>query len=302
MKNWNWKGRLAEYFTFTLNERWAVLILVLIMLVLFIVPRFFQSPAAAIIIEDSLVLKAMSKIDTANVERPHKSFPAFKRKLTTETRVERFYFDPNTITAADWMRLGIKEKTALTICKYREKGGKFRSAADLEKIYGLPPDLVKELKPFVRIVAPETFSKNNFHYPAKKTPSRVKINLSDSLEWEALPGIGARLASRILNFRNRLGGFYSVSQVAEVYGLQDSVFNKIEPFLQADDHPLQLIPINSATMDEMARHPYIRRPIASAIVQYRAVHGRFQQLEDLKKIHLVGPDEYIKISRYCRLE
>ena len=302
MKNWDWKSRLAEYFTFTLNERWAVLILVLIMLVLLIIPRFFQSPAAAIIIEDSLVRKAMAKIDTANLERPHKSYPDFKRREIKESRGERFYFDPNTITAEGWMRLGIKEKTALTICKYREKGGKFRSAADLEKIYGLPPDLVRLLKPFVRIVAPEIISKNNFHYPAKKTPSRVNINRSDSLEWEALPGIGARLASRIINFRNRLGGFYAISQVAEVYGLQDSVFKKIEPFLQADDHPLLLIPINSATMDELARHPYIRRPIANAIVQYRVVHGRFQQLEDLKKIHLVGPDEYAEISRYCRLE
>lgn len=133
MKNRDFKSRLAEYFTFSLNERWAVLILVLITLVLFIIPRFFQSPGAAIIIEDSLVLKAMATIDTANFDRPHKMYPDFKKKLSTETPVQRFYFDPNTISAADWMRLGIKEKAALRICKYREKGGKFRSAADLEK-------------------------------------------------------------------------------------------------------------------------------------------------------------------------
>lgn len=302
MKNKDWKEKIAEYLTFSINERWAILVLVMLILILFIAPSYFRDPDGPLIIEDSLVRKAIVAIDSATAEHQQNRNIKIKEYQKKETKGDRFFFDPNTIKIADWIRMGVKEKTALTIAKYRERGGKFRVINDLKKIYGLPPELFEQLKPYVKIASMDSLRApvNNFH--KRKAAANIRINLSDSIEWEALPGIGPTLAGRIINFRKRLGGFYNSSQVAEVYGIQDSVFRMIEPFLENDGQPVELIPVNSASADELAAHPYIRKVIANAIVQYRTVHGRFQLLDDLKKIHLVNQDQFEKISRYCKID
>jgi competence protein ComEA len=183
-----------------------------------------------------------------------------------------------------------------------QSGGRFRVSADLDKIYGLPAKLAQELKPYVRIkaVIPELkaprYASSSFVQP------KIDINLADSASWEALPGIGAKLASRLVFFRSRLGGFYSISQVAEVYGLQDSVFRKIEPWLEIHDPTIQMIAINTATAEEMTAHPYIRKMMANAIIQYRNAHGRFQTTAELLKIHLINEQQFEKLRPYCKLE
>ena len=43
----------------------------------------------------------------------------------------------------------------------------------------------------------------------------VDINTADTTAFISLPGIGSKLAARIVNFRDKLGGFYSIDQVGE---------------------------------------------------------------------------------------
>jgi competence ComEA-like helix-hairpin-helix protein len=64
-----------------------------------------------------------------------------------------------------------------------------------------------------------------------KTFEPVDINSADTTPFIALPGIGAKLAQRIIKFRDKLGGFYSIDQVAETFGLPDSTYQKIKPRL-----------------------------------------------------------------------
>jgi DNA uptake protein ComE-like DNA-binding protein len=271
-------------------------------MILFFAPAYFAHPKDEILKQDSSLQIAMAEIDSTYPQKTKPGFPNFKFPPKSYGAGERFYFDPNTIGISDWTRMGVKEKTAKTITRFREKGGKFRTAADLDKIYGMSPALAQQIKPFVRFTAKDSATRKNFHPIKKKLPASIPINTADSLAWESLPGIGPKLAGRIINFRNRLGGFYAIGQVAEVYGLQDSVFRKIETFLEKDEQPLHLLGINSATLEELSAHPYISRSIANAIVQYRIAHGRFQQLDELAKIHLITSEQYAKISHYCKLD
>lgn len=295
---------MVEYLSFSVRERWAVLMLVLFIGIVFMAPRFISMPDKILVVEDSLIIKALPDLDTASINPAGKP-PGFRQvKKYTEPPSARFYFDPNTIDKEQWVSLGVREKTAITILKYRQHGGRFKSADDLGKIYGLTPELAEQLKPFVRIAQKELeiASQKPVNFTKRPGPVPIKINQADSIAWESLPGIGPALAARIIGFRNRLGGFYSVNQVSEVYGLQDSVFQKLVPFLLPDEQPLQTLDINTASQEQLASHPYIRKSIAQAIVQYRAMHGRFLQVNDLTKIHLIGPDNYKRISRYCKIE
>src|SRR6185295_10645555 len=109
----------------------------------------------------------------------------------------------------------------------------------------------------------------------------------DTATYISLPGIGSKLSQRIVAFRNKLGGFYSVNQVGETYLLPDSTFQKIKPRLFIGDAAVKQININLASVDEMKVHPYLKYTLANAIFQYRRQHGNFDSVGGIKKIMLI---------------
>ena len=117
-----------------------------------------------------------------------------------------------------------------------------------------------------------------------------------------MPGIGHRLANRIVNFRDKLGGFYTVDQVAETYALPDSTFRKIKNRLVLPNPSVKHININTATVDELKMHPYIRYNLANAIVQFRVQHGKFSDAGGIKKIMMVTDEIYNKLEPYLSVE
>lgn len=235
-----------------------------------------------------------------------------EKNYYTKPKAEVFYFDPNAATADDWKRLGIRDKTAETIQKYLAKGGHFYKPEDITKIWGLHKDDIDRLLPYVRIenIKKEyannksSFISNNSpdNYREKKPlPQGVDINSSDTAAFITLPGIGNKLAQRIVSFRDKLGGFYSVDQVKETYGLPDSVFQKIRSKLTIANTVIKQININTATIDEMRSHPYLRYTLANAIMQYRTQHGNFSSVADIKKIMIVTEEVFIKVSPYLAI-
>lgn len=126
----------------------------------------------------------------------------------------------------------------------------------------------------------------------------IEINKADTAAFIALPGIGSKLAARIVLFRNRLGGFVSVEQIREVYGLHDSVFSMIRPRLICDSSFVRKIDINQCAVDELKAHPYIRWNNANALIAYRKQHGGFKSPTDLAKLVNVDQAFIEKISPY----
>lgn len=130
----------------------------------------------------------------------------------------------------------------------------------------------------------------------------IDINKADAAAWESLKGIGPVLAARIIRFRDKLGGFYAISQIRETYGLPDSTFNKIQPYLRLNAVSLKKLDLNSADEQTLAQHPYIRYKLARLIVLYRSNNGPFSQPSDLLGIPLVDDSIYRKIEHYIKTE
>ena len=219
-----------------------------------------------------------------------------------------FYFDPNTLDDAGWKRLGIKDKTVKTIQNYIAKGGRFYKPADIGKIWGLHEDEVQRFIPFVQIQNTNNISSTEIklhetkpYEKEKFAPAVIDINTADTTILIALPGIGSKLSQRILSFRDKLGGFYKVEQISETYGLPDSTFQKIKPRFSIHNNSVHQININTATVDEMKAHPYLRYALANAIVQYRVQHGMYILVDDIKKIMLVTEDVFSKIGPYLKV-
>ncbi len=309
-----WHQFLKDYFSFTKRERKGITILILLLFLLVIIPKFFPYFVKEKVNEDASFEREIEQLQ-ADEEKGDKNSTGsyFNDYSIDETRREKkmelFFFDPNTASADDWMKLGVREKTAFTIQKYVAKGGRFYKPEDIKKIWGLREAEVERLLPFVKIKVAEKeslpFAKKevmNYKPYERKTIQSIDVNLADSTAFITLPGIGSRLSLRIISFREKLGGFYSIDQVGETYFLPDSTFQKIKPYLVLSPQSLKQININEASVEEMKSHPYIRYNIANAIFQYRKQHGIFSSLETLKKIAIIDEEIFNKIAPYLVLE
>ena len=202
--------KAKEYFVFTKRERSGIISLIVLVLVVIIIPRFY------------------------------KSSPPVAEKI------------PEMITG-DTV---IKEKKTTAYKKFE------------------PPRLNKrKLQPF-------------------------EINSADTTAFIALPGIGSKLAARIILFREKLGGFYNIEQIREVYGLQDSVYLKILPLLKCEPGKIRKIEINTAEKETLKVHPYIRWNVANAVVAYRSQHGSFNSPEDLSRLENIDEEVLKKMMPY----
>ncbi|HEY5369881.1 MAG TPA: helix-hairpin-helix domain-containing protein [Hanamia sp.] len=300
------------------KERLGIIAVVSVILLLIILPFFFPFIVEKEKVDASQFAKeiAQLQLDTSSKKSSvNKIDDGYFNDYTPSTnkpdiKPEVFFFDPNTASVEDWIRLGIMPHTAETIQKYIAKGGRFSKPEDIKKIYGLSVKDAGRLIPYISIKeAKKEYPRyEQKEYTDKKSYSRdyakqkTDINLADTSELIALPGIGSKLAKRIIVFREKLGGFYSVDQISETYFLPDSTFQKIKPYLVADSKAIKKININSASVDEMKLHPYIKYNVANAIFQYRQQHGNYNSVEEIKKIMTVTDDFYSKAFPYLTVE
>ncbi len=319
------KKIVAEYFTFTRGNRIAILAIVFVILGVFFLPDVISKNSAPKEIKtDTAWITKMKILEQRESNDPsfsdynenNSSHYQYDRKANSnypKNKVELFYFDPNTISEEGWKKLGLRDKTIGTIQNYLNKGGKFRKADDLSRIYGLFPNEYERIAPYIKIGT--TIQSNNYtenQYPKNETEQTAKtytskysiidINTADTTALIALPGIGSKLSARIINFRDKLGGFYSVNQVGETFGLPDSTFQRIKQYLKLETPSLQKININTATIDELKTHPYIRYVLANPIVAYRNQHGNFSTIDDIKKVMVITEDIFIRIAPYLKTQ
>lgn len=313
-----WKQFVKDYFIFTRKERWGIITLVFLILIFTILPFFypyfikeetfdnteFENEIAQLRIDSTL-----KKVYANNFDNEYyNDYSPSTKYLAKKAAV--FFFDPNTASVNDWVRLGVREKTAQTIQKYISKGGKFYKPSDIKKIWGLGKTDVERLLPYVTIkaLAKEYPQYEKREYPKNTTAytpraiQKIDVNLADTAAYIALPGIGSKLSQRIISFREKLGGFYSINQVGETYLLPDSTFQKIKSYLVLGNSAIKKININTASADEMKVHPYIRYNMANAIFEYRKQHGNFSTVAQIKKIMMVTEEMYSKANPYLVVE
>lgn len=131
-------------------------------------------------------------------------------------------------------------------------------------------------------------------------PLRVNLNTADSTELVKVKGIGAKTASAIIRYRNRLGFFASVDQLLEIKLIMPENYERMAPSLYVDGAALENLrtSINSATMEDLGKHPYIGWQIAKIIVAFRESHGHFAKWEDLEKIRETEAVQWSKLKGY----
>ena len=293
---------------FSKNERIGIYLLLLISAGIWILPVFFSrdqidldSIQISRIDFDSTSALLTKRKDSLTQRSSRLYSPSQFNKGRTITKTELFSFNPNKTTTEDWIRLGLSERSAHTINNYLSKGGSFKNKEDLKKIYGIPVKLIETIMPFAVFDSPSLSSKNKIEsHQMEKKILHLDLNKADSASLTLLPGIGEKLASRIIKYRNKLGGFVELIQLLEVYGLQDSVLIKITPMIFLDDNsPINKIEINTVDYASLSKHPYASFSIAKIIIAFRKAHGRIEVVDDFYNMAGIPRENLDKLIPYC---
>lgn len=217
------------------------------------------------------------------------------------SKLEPFNFDPNLLSAEEWMKLGLSDKQIKSILKFRQKGGVFKTKSDFKRMYMISDDEYAILEPFILLPDKIEVSVNNTQKEYKE-PALVELNSADSATLDAVKGIGPSLVKRIIGLRTKLGGFIRIEQLHEVYGLDSTQYASISPRLFVNPYLVRKINVNTADLSELRSHPYIDNNVALSIVNYRKQHGNYQLLTDIKKSALVTDEVFNKISPYLTVQ
>ena len=302
---------LRQFLLYSRSERRAVVALTVLIVLIVIAPRayhLYTSSREHTIVDTTLAADIAAFEHRAPLENED-TISHLTMAPSTDTGVhihrprELFYFDPNTVGMSEWQRLGLSEKQAAVVEKYKSKGGHFWHPDDLRKIYVMSEEMKDRLVPYVRIADVGLDSKKllEMREHGIKTYT-IDINTADSAAFEALRGIGPALSIKILRYRERLGGFVTVDQIAEVRGIRDSVFDAIRQHLTVRPIPIRQININEADYETMHQHPYIHAKIAKQIMAYRESTGKFENVDELRQLWSVNDAVMDKLRPYVTVE
>lgn len=295
-----------DFFYYTKSERRVILLLLAIALLLLGIWAVMEYLRP---VEVPVTLSESEEIDSflANLEEQEK----IRKSHTPKNEISAVLqpFDPNTADSVLLRQLGLPVYIVRNILKYRAKGGVFRSPESFSRIYGLKEEVYQKLKPYITIaplvsvshVRTDTFRqlKDTIPYvPKYKEGTIVDLNKVDTSILKRIPGIGSTLARMIVVYRQRLGGFYDVSQLQEVPHVRVEL-NKWFVVTPAGLHKIQ---VNSASLDKLRSHPYMDFYKAKAIMEYRRKRGKIKGLSQLSMFEEFTEKDLKRLSPYLTFE
>ena len=260
-------------------------------------------------------------------------FVAIQDSLQKVNSLTQELLDTVDINAADtlvWRSLGFSTKQSRVIVNYRAKIGGFSFKEDLLDVFVVSEKTYERIEPYLvvndfldqplekstdetsirkwkklpkqkRAWKKDTFTEGKRENDAYKRPV-VELNSADSLELVSLYGIGPYFSMKIINYRDRLGGFYSVNQLNEVRNLSQETIDEISTDVSVDTMLIRKIDINRCSFKELLKHPYLDYYFTKKIFQYKDANGKYTSLHDLKKIEFIDSTFFVKIRPYLSVE
>lgn len=273
----------------------------------------------------STCTKDMNAASTAETGGGNGIYSSAKREDGTfgsgGNKAEPFPFDPNTADVATLQRLGLPAWMVRNICRYREAGGVFRQREDFARVYGLTKKQYETLAPYIRIsddyrpasdfYAPSPSSaaghrigsaegkaytaRDTMLYPIKLRPGEhIDINTADTTQLKKIPGIGSVYARAVVRRREKIGGFYSKDQLAEIDGFPQEAM----PYVKISAEKVRKLNLNRLTYAQLRQHPYLNYYQARDIVDYRRLRGPLKSLADLRLLKSFTPADMERLKPY----
>jgi competence protein ComEA len=207
-----------------------------------------------------------------------------------------FKFDPNTATLDEFQALGFSLKQSQSLLNYRAKGGRFRTLADFKKSFVVSKEHYNQLASYIFIQNAANDMVKQFGYQPVIS-QLVDLNIADTTSLKTLRGVGTTIAKRIIDYRERLGGFARNEQLLEVYGIDSSKYLLLHNQLKSPSEWSRIC-INTVDVELLKRHPYLSSYEARNIVYFRTKKGPIRTLQQLVGYRIISKSTSEKLSEY----
>lgn len=246
-----------------------------------------------IIIGEEFKLKPFERTERVEVavsdSRRERMTPAEK---ATAYLTDHLTINPNILTADDWVAMGCSVRQAEAVARWCEERGGVRSVTELEECRYLPLEVLDVIAEALVFDLSDPLAEESL------VPELIDINSADSATLVTVRGIGARTANDIIAYRERLGGFARVEQLADLAVMTERNYEQIITQIFVDSCKISKIDINFARPESLENHPYMTPRRLRKILKNRQLKGGWSTIEDMILDNTLTAEEAEKLSPY----
>ena len=279
---------ISSYFKFSRNQRTAVFFLFGIIVILQLTYFFADfSSFSKVSPEKEKWLSLQSQIDSMKQD-----------KLDYVPKI--YPFNPNFITDYKGYKLGMSVPEIDRLLAFRKENKYVNSPKEFQAVTKISDSLLNAISPYFKFpdwVNKKKEFKNYKNYPNTAFAKKEKIviidiNKATQEELIKIYGIGEAISLRILKFKESLGGFVSMEQMKDVWGLSPEVIENLNSHFKVLVPPsVKKVDINNASIKELSQFPYFNYQLAKQIVTFRSMNGDIKNIDDLTKIKGLSIDK-----------
>ena len=304
------------------GEQWLGLCILVILaaVTLFLVHRFQPAePEVVAPVNDS----TLTQFETYQAEQDSIRKASWQKKYPRDTIAIRMQvFDPNSADSSTLVHLGLKKWQVSNMLKYRAKGGRYRRAEDMKKLYGMTDSMYQALLPYIQI---DTVAIKQYRdsvrksqmdsvrtdslprYISEKRDTLLNLRTADTTELKMIRGIGSYRAKQIVRYRKQLGGFVNTEQLREVKALQPLLTDSLTAdsllsHFWIDSIIIVPLRVNSSRAETLEKHPYLSFEQARAIYELRRKKIRLESIEQLRRLDCFTEEQLQKVEPYLSFE
>jgi DNA uptake protein ComE-like DNA-binding protein len=287
-----------KYFHFNKEQRLGLVVLVFAIIASQLVYFYVDfSSTSALVKEDDHWVSLQGEVDSLkiiNKAQQHKIYP----------------FNPNFISDYKGYQLGMKTPEIDRLLAFRETNQYVNSAKEFQMVTKISDSLLAVMSPYFKFPDwvnhkkegdyASNYKKTEFKTFETKTKTVIiDINQATKEDLIKVYGIGEAISERILKQKELLGGFVSMEQIQDIWGLSPEVIAALDKKFNVSNVPaVTKIDINNLSLRELANFPYFRYALAKEIVTYRSMNGEIKNIEDLTKIKGFPVDKIKFIALY----
>ena len=286
---------LKSHFVFSKNQQNGIFVLVLVIVILqatyFVMNN--SDSEAGFATEDEDIKKIQKQIDSIKIAK------------TEADTFKIFPFNPNYLTDYRGYTLGMTTAEIDRLLEFREEDQWINSAEDFKRVTGVSDSLLNTISPYFKF--PEWVQEQQLSarksVATKPYSAKLDLNKAEAEDLQKVNGIGEVISTRIINYRNKIGGFVADIQLKDIYGLNYETRDKLTAEFTVKEKPeVEIIDINDAELLELSEIPYIGYELAREIIDYRLLNERIKNFEELTKIDDFPGDKIDRIQLYLSID
>lgn len=290
--------KFKSQFVFNRSQQIGIFLLVVIIVVLQLVYHFVDLSKNNI----------PSGLNEQDLNLFQKKIDSVKLAASAVKTVKIFPFNPNLITDYKGYTLGMSPGEIDRLHAYRAQDKWVNSSEEFQQVTKISDSLLQKISPYFKF--PDWVTSKNSPARLKVSNSvkkafedKIDLNIATAEDLMMLKGIGEVLSGRIVNYRNKIGGFVDDLQLKDIYGLNFELREEIQLYYTVKSPPeFKILSINQASVIELSGIPYINYELAREIVNYRLLHEKISSFEELAKIKEFPSEKIERIALYLSVE